>query len=265
MAASDNLVLHICLPRGLALENGATLMENATVDIVSTLTPFYAGVGQVKLGGGYFLRNTSDLTTACEIYNISQEADLITPYYLGLPPNDPEQIRWTNSRTQWVIAKAARNLILNIIGLVGTPGSHVLANFSVTRQKGGEGESVQTKLAQLQKDIDIYAVSLVSRARTLPGGHPSPGFGAKGVRDWTEKSPSRGWSTTGIGANAKGPDYGSVTGGRGKPTSYFNRVWCSPPIINWRSGIYQGMYPLTTVFGETGSSSGYGLRAGGGL
>ena len=54
MSTIDNLVLHICLPQGLALVNGATLMQNTTLDVVTTLSPFYAGVGQVKLAGGYF-------------------------------------------------------------------------------------------------------------------------------------------------------------------------------------------------------------------
>jgi hypothetical protein len=264
MAVTDNLVLHICLPKGLALTSGATLMENTTLDVASTLTPFYAGIGQVKLNGGYFLRTTTDLTIACAIYNSSQEADLMTPNAIIPTLGTPAEVRWANSRTQWVTAKATRDLIMNIIGLIGSPGAHVLANFSVTRERGGMLESVAAKLADLNNDVKTYAVNLASNGQTLPGGHARPGFGAKGVRDWTERSPSRGWASTGIGANAKGPDYGSMTGGRGKPLSYFNRAWCSPPIINWRSGVYQGMYPLTTVFGEAGNSSGYGLRAGAG-
>lgn len=262
--ASTNLVLNICLPKGLALVTGQTLMRDVTLNVVSSLYPFYAGIDQVKLIGGYALRSTSDLTIACTIYNVSKEADMISPHSLWPFPNTPEYQRLFNCRSQWVIAKSARDLILNLIGLVGSPGSHVLANFSVTRSKGGDTESIAAKVNELNDQLKKYVISIASHGSTLPGGHARAAFGAKGVRDWHEKTPSRQWSTTGVGANAVGPDFLSRNGGRGKPEHHFNRLYCSPSIVNWRSGVYLGSFPLTTTFGECGNASGYGMRAGGG-
>lgn len=228
--------------------SGATLMKDTTIDVVSSLSPFYAGIGQVKLNGGTFLRKTSDLTIACAIYNSSQEADLMLPFNFTMPTDQITANKFIGARTQWVTAKATQDLILNVIGLAGAPGSHVLANFSVSRERTSDAQGIAAKLADLRGDIDKYAVTLASSAATIPGGHPLAGFAAKGSRDFGERTPSRIWTTTGIGVNRKGWDYINLVGGRGKPVNYFQHVFFSPTVVNYRSGIYPGGFPLQTTF-----------------
>jgi hypothetical protein len=246
----NNLFLHIILPKGLALTNGQTLMSDTTIDVVSSLSPFYAGIGQVKLAGGTFIRKTSDMAIACAIYNASQEADLITPYHWrGQHESTEEFQKFSGARTQWVIAKAAKELILNLLGLYGVPGGHVLANFSVTRGRTSDEQGISAKIADLDNHIKEYEVAIRSGAHTLPGGHARPGFAAKGSHDFSERTPSRIWTTTGIGVNKKGWDYiNTQTGGRGKPLNFFQQVYFSPTVVNYRSGIFLGGYPLRSTY-----------------
>lgn len=249
----QNLVLHICLPRGLALTNGARLMEEATIDVISKLTPFYASVQQVKLAGGMYLNRIPDQTIAMQIYASGQELDLITPRPIaniganGEPVNEREA-RVLGAVNKWVTADAARSLLLNVIGLVGMPGSHVLANFSVTRGKGDILESVAAQLKDLVATCAFYDVTIRSNGATNPGGHAIPQMAAKGINDWGEVAPGRTWGTTGMGANAKTTDGGSVVGGRGKPIKFGYSPFFSPSYVNYRYGVYQGAYPLTIGF-----------------
>ena len=73
-------------------------------------------------------------------------------------------------------------------------------------------------------------------------------IGAKGVYDWTEKTPGRNWITTGYGANVQSVDFGSPSGGRGKPVRMYVQPFSSPPVIGMRSGVYNGGYPMVIVY-----------------
>ena len=56
---------------------GAVLNAPITFDVASQLSPFYASVEQVKLIGGYGIRNLSDITIAAQIYMSSKAADML--------------------------------------------------------------------------------------------------------------------------------------------------------------------------------------------
>jgi hypothetical protein len=242
-----NLILHISLPRGLALVNGASLQQDVTYDIISKLTPYYCSLNQVKLQGGAYLRKLSDVAVGCQIYQSSQESDLVS---VNPPPpvsSNQQYVLFNNARVQYTTALAARDLLLSISGLFGAPGMHVLANFSVSRQKGFEKEGISAKIQELSDSIKFYEPTLRSGGNTMPGGRAKPGMAAKGVFDWTEKTASRLWTNSGMGANESSLDFGSPTGGRGKPTKFFNSPMYSPPLLSLRSGIFQGAYPLVVT------------------
>ena len=135
-----NLILHITLPAGIRLTNNMVVQEPVTFDILSACSPFYASVDQVKLAGGPLLRKLQDITIACAIYERSKESDLLLIH----KPNGTgdDTLRFIGAQNQWVQAKAARELLLNVSSLAGGPGTHVLANFSVSRQKGFESEGL---------------------------------------------------------------------------------------------------------------------------
>ena len=244
-----NVVVHIVLPAGLTLVSGAYLSDPATYDVVSALTPFYASVDQVRLEGGMYLRKLSDLTLASQIYMSSKAADLLYPpgTTLGIF-NSPNSFRFVGARQLYTISLAAKRLMEGVIGILGIPGSHILANLSITRQRANPKEGIGQKITSLEETLKLYEVTIRSGGNVVPGGHPKVQFAAKGVFDWTERTPARTWMTTGMGANAQSQDFGSPTGGRGKPVKFFSSPFYSPPIINMRSGIYQGAYPLVTVY-----------------
>ena len=242
----SNLVFHIAIPRGLKLKNGATLMKDVTFDLISQLTPFYSSVDLVRLGGGPAIAKLSDITLACQIFQSSLKADLISPNHH--PWFGPQYKRFLGARMQWTTAVATRDLMLNIVSLLG-PSAHVLANFSADRKT-----DLKQPLSQIAGDIKSYEVAVRSGGRTVPGGRPTFHFAAKGVMDWGERTPGRSWSGNGMGANATSIDPGSATGGRGKPVKFFASPICSPPFSAMRSGIYQPGYPLAPT---SMSSSGY--------
>lgn len=247
--AVQNMVFHITLPQGLTLVSGAYLGEAATFDVVSGLSPYYASVDQVRLQGGLYIRKLQDLTVAAMIYNASKEVDLLYPPGAQTTfSNSPNIFRFFGSRNQYVQALAAKKLIENVIALVGVPGSHVLANFSVTRQRANEKEGIAQKITSLEETLALYKPTIASGGNVVPGGYAKAQYAAKGVFDWTERTPARTWLSTGMGANSSSQDFGSPTGGRGKPVKFFSSPFYSPPIINLRSGIYQGAYPLVTVY-----------------
>lgn len=62
---------------------------------------------------------------------------------------------------------------------------------------------------------------------------------------WT---PGRNWINTGYGANVQSVDFGSPSGGRGKPVKMFVQPFSSPPVIGMRSGAYNGGYPMCIVY-----------------
>lgn len=244
-----NMVFHITLPANLALVTGAYLQQPVTFDVVSALLPYYASPDQVRLQGGMYIRKLSDLTLASMIYDVSKEVDLLYPPGTQIVyANNPNTFRFFGARNHYVQALCAKKLIENVIALVGVPSSHVLANLSVTRERAGEKEGIGQKITSLEETLALYKPTIVSGGNVVPGGYAKSQFAAKGVFDWTERTPARTWMSTGMGANATSQDFGSPTGGRGKPVKFFSSPFYSPPIINLRSGIYQGAYPLVTVY-----------------
>ena len=111
---------------------------------------------------------------------------------------------------------------MNLSGLVGYTGGHVLGNFSVTKQRGEVGGGFTAKLKDLQDGIAAYQVVVESGGKVLPGGHQSFMFAAKGLWD-DERTPGRTWVVTGMGANAESSEMWSSTGGRGKTMKFFSK------------------------------------------
>lgn len=261
----DNVVVNVTLPMGLALTDGRTLKQDMTFDIISILQPYYASVDEVKLIGGQILRKLSDITIACAVYHASTEAKLITPVmgelagellspfgftsfdYNNMVPISSMMRRFKGARNHYTANLAARDLIMAQMTLLGNPAAHVLANFSVTRNRSMEGEGANALLKKLDEDLKFYEITIRSGGKVMPGGRPQSGFSAKGIYDWTERTPSRTWLATGLGANATSWDFGSPTGGRGKPVKFFAAPFYSPPLVNLRAGIFQGTYPLVIM------------------
>lgn len=239
-----NLLLHITIPAGLRLTNGQALNEPVTFDLLSACSPFYASVDQAKLAGGPLLRPLQNITIACEIYNASKESDLLL---LRKPKSGDDLIRFQGAQNQWVQATVARTLLLNAGQMAAGGTSHVLANFSVARQKGFETEGTPARLADLQKKIDQYEITIRSGGKVAPGGHARPTMAAKGVLDWQEATPGRTWVVTGMGANASTPTHGSADGGRGKSVKFYGSPMFSGMMTGYRMGIWQSGSPLYAV------------------
>jgi len=236
----QNLALHIVLPKGIKLVNGAKLMKDVTFDFISQLSPYYSSVDLVRLSGGPVLSRMSDIALACQIYNASLQADLLSPNH---PPRyGEENVRFVGARMQYVTARAAHDQMDNVISLLG-PSAHVLANFSVDRKY-----DIKLNLKDLKEDMALWEVTLRSGGRTMPGGRPTFVFAAKGVNDWSEQTPGRLWTGNGMGANAKTMDTGSATGGRGKPVSFYASALCSPPFYSARSGMFQPGYSIASMY-----------------
>jgi hypothetical protein len=240
-----NLILHITLPIGLALTNGQALQQPVTFDIMSAANPFYASVAQVRLRSGPLLRRAQDITIAQEIYNISQQADLLNMHH---PTGGDCGRVFYGARNQWVQAKAAKSLMTAISVLQGGPQNHTLANFTFDRGKGFESEGLPKLLKDLDKEIQDYEISIRSGGTIAPGGHVRSRFAAKGIMDWEEKTPSRNWIVTGMGANAQSPDSGGLTGGRGKPVKFYASPLFMGPMSGYRFGVFQSSSPLSTSF-----------------
>ena len=49
-------------------DRGRTLLDDYTVTVIGTITPFYCSVEQVRLAGGIYLNKVSDTTIAAMIY-----------------------------------------------------------------------------------------------------------------------------------------------------------------------------------------------------
>jgi hypothetical protein len=109
---------------------------------------------------------------------------------------------------------------VNLSGLVGYTGGHVLGNFSVTKQRGEVGTGFSAKLKDLLQGIADYQVVVESGGRVIPGGHQQFMMAAKGLFD-SEVAPGRTWVVTGMGANAESGEMWSSTGGRGKTMKFF--------------------------------------------
>jgi hypothetical protein len=233
MSAGENLIVHITLPKGMKLTDGSFLSTDVTFDVVSTLSPYYASVDQVRLEVGGFIRYISDLTVAASIYAASREVDQLCQ----LIPNqsDVRYHRFVQARNNWVTYTAALNLLLNTMIHTGKQ-SHVLSNFSVTKDINPD-----QKIKDLQAAIAKYEAPVRSCGATVPGGKVRPQMAAKGANDWMERPPSRLWIVTGAAAN--GTSYpGAAVGGKGRSFKFY-----SPPIISYRIGIFSGgMYVTLT-------------------
>ena len=145
--------------------------------------------------------------------------------------------RFLAARNNWVINAAAYNLLVNLSGLVGYTGGHVLGNFSVTKQKGEQGTGVSAKIKDLQQGMKDYQVVVESGGKTIPGGHMPFAFAAKQVWD-NEVAPGRTWVVSGMGANVRTVETPSAGGGRGKPMKMY-----LTPIITFGYGITRGYSP----------------------
>jgi len=240
-----NLILHITLPSGLALTDGETLQQPVTFDVLSAAHPFYASVDQVRLQAGPLLNKAQDITIAQQIYNSSQEVDLLN-FHRG-KEGDAARL-FSYARNQWVQAKAAHELMSSLSILQGGPQMHVLANFSFTRTRALPGEGMAEKLKDLKEKLKLYDIAIRSGGKLAPGGHVRPRMAAKGVNDWEERTPSRTWIVTGMGANTQSVDGGGMTGGRGKPVKFYASPLFMGPMSGFRFGIYQSGSPLATQY-----------------
>ena len=178
---------------------------------------------------------------------VEKNASTVFPINLHPPLAGDTQKRFVGSRNQWTTATAARDLLLGLETLL-SPGSHVLANFSVTRNRALQEEGLSARLKELNDSVKYYEVTIKSGGATTPGGHVKAAMAAKGINDWSEKSPARTWFGNGMGANATSVDPGSPTGGRGKPVKFFASPLYSPPFTSLRIGVYQAGYPLAIVY-----------------
>lgn len=124
------------------------------------------------------------------------------------------------ARNNWTINAAAYNLLVNLSGLVGYTGGHVLGNFSVTKQKGEQGTGVSAKIKDLTQGMKDYQIVLESGGKTIPGGHIPFAMAAKQVWD-NEVAPGRTWVVSGMGANVRTIETQSAGGGRGKPMKMY--------------------------------------------
>ena len=239
----ENLAVNIVLPAGLALADGSTLQEDASLTVVGTLTPWYSTIDLARLEGGIYLVKVPDLTLAAQVWQASQDADAITFHYPE-PPQDGSDIRtdvgarkwklFNHARQQYVSIKAARDLVLNVFDLAGVKGTRTLGNLSIGRQAFAREEGLPKKLSDMEKEIKYWSVVVQAGGEIGPGGHAKPGFAAKGMYDPSDSPSGRLWSTTGMGANKKTwPGYGSA----GKPVKYG-----SPPFTQWRVGRNFGNY-----------------------
>jgi len=233
------------LPAGLALTDGETLLQPVTFDVISAAHPFYASVDQVRLAAGPLMNKAQDITIAQQIYNSSQEVDLLNFHHAI--SGDSFRL-FSYSRNQWVQAKAAYDLMSSLSVLQGGPQAHVLANFSFSRTRAALGEGMPEKLKDLKDKIKLYEITVRSGGKLAPGGHVRPRMAAKGLMDWEERTPSRNWVTTGMGANTQTVDTGGLTGGRGKPVKFFASPLFMGPMSGFRFGIYQSSSPLNTMY-----------------
>jgi len=221
-----NIVVKITLPKGLKLVSGAFLPQPLSLEVISDLSPYYASVPQVRLEGGPYMDKLKDTTIAAMIYQLSSQVDQLNDKAPATA--SAEGKRFYSARNEFVIHAACYNLLVNLSGLVGYTGGHVLGNFSVTKQRGEPGSGFSAKLKDLQDGIKDYKVVVESGGKVIPGGNSLFTMAAKGLYD-SEKAPGRTWLVSGMGANTTTPEWSSGTGGRGKPMKFF-----ISPIVNIR-------------------------------
>lgn len=242
--APSNAVVHIVLPRGLALQDGRVLDREVDLALVGNLHPWYASVEEVRLEGGVFLSKLGDLAVAAQVWQASKNADALTcnqpptPQTLTDPdPNDLAYKQWFlfhHARNNWVSIRAAADCLLNVQDLVGARGSKTLANFSVTKMEMNRETGLPKKLTEMNLELKGWKIVIQSGGRLGFGGHPQSGFAAKGKYDPSDAPAGRLWYTTGMGANRKTV---AGWGSAGKPVKFG-----SPTFVNWRVGRNFGNY-----------------------
>ena len=84
-----------------------------------------------------WLRKLSPFTVASKIYESSTEADLICPRSTVIP-GDSWYNRFVGVRNQWVKALAARDLIMDIISLLGSPRSALFSRKSLANRQNNQ-------------------------------------------------------------------------------------------------------------------------------
>lgn len=240
----ENAVIHIVLPRGLALLDGRTLQEDSDLMVVGSVTPWYASIEQVRLEGGLYLTKLGDLAIAAQIWQASKNADGLSCNYPEPPanpdvlePNNLASKKWFlfhHARNNWVSIRAAADSLHNIYDLLGARGSKTLANFSVTKMSFSRDESMPKKLKDMENEMNKWKIVIQSGGSIGFGGHARSGFAAKGMYDPSDAPPGRLWYTTGMGANRK---TAAGWGSAGKPAKYG-----SPTFVNWRAGRTFGNY-----------------------
>ena len=187
----DNTVVHILLPKGLALTNGSTLAEDAEFMVLGNVTPWYASVDQVRLEGGIYLPKLSDITIAAQIWQASKDADVIgyvapAPPQPGAAPTDYNLRIYNNymhARNQWVTQRAALDTITRSFDLVGTRGSKSLGGFSVMKMAFGRDEGLPRLTTEMEKEINKWKIVIQSGGKIGFGGHALPVMAAKGLMD----------------------------------------------------------------------------------
>lgn len=244
MASWQNLIVRIVLPPTLALENKATLEQETTFEVVGSITPWYCSIDQVRLEGGSYLRNLSDLTIAAMIYKAGRDCDAISYFQPHLSMagsgslyNDlaHQQVnRFNMARQRYTQCVAARDLILNMWDVNMNRGAKTLGNFSVSKSAQTKDEEVPKKLTQLEQDIKEWDPVIRTAGHLGRGNRPTPTMAAKGVYGDSDGPTGRTWMVTGMGANHKSiAGYGST----GKPVKFG-----SPSIVQFRFGRYMGGY-----------------------
>lgn len=240
----QNAVVHIVLPRGMALKDGRALTEENDLVVVGNLFPWYASVDQVRLEGGVYLTKLGDLALAAQIWNASKSADALTcnqppdPVSIQNPdPNDISYKQWflfNHARNNWVAIRAALDSLHNVFDLMGARGSKTLGNFSVTKMSFSRDESLPKKTREMEDELKKARIVIQSGGRIGFGGHALPGFAAKGMYDPSDAPAGRLYYVTGMGASKKTV---AGWGSAGKPVKYG-----SPTYVNWRVGRNFGNY-----------------------
>jgi hypothetical protein len=236
----QNLVVRIALPANLALTDKSVMGEEVTFEVTGTITPWYCSIDQVRLEGGAYLRNLSDLTIAAMIYQAGRDCDAIT--YMVPPPGpggetvqgaaDEQYMRFNLARQRYTQLTATRNLILNLWDVNMNRGTKTLANFSVSQSSQTKDEEVPKKLTQIQKDIAEWAIVVKSGGNIGRGGRAQSRMAAKNIYGDRDFPAGRTWVTTGMGANEKSF---SGFGSNGKPVKFG-----SPSVMQYRLGLFLG-------------------------
>ena len=141
-----NLIIRICLPKGMATVGAAALKDDTTFEVVSTIDPWYCSIDQVRLESGSFIRSSSDITIAASIYTVGRETSTLCYKQPIIPPAgaQPTDITWQRyqrfliGRQRFVIVSAAYRLVTNFWDINSSHGSKTLGNFSVHRESDDE-------------------------------------------------------------------------------------------------------------------------------